>query len=93
MICTILKGVHEQMENPIEEITPANDECEETPAVETTESTENEIEPVCPPEQIKILPSTNDDTNNILPEKQDEKPSNSCKITRIEINIQVKTLN
>ena len=73
------------MEKPSEEITQPNDECEETPAADTTGSMVNETESLFPPDDVKMPSLTNSDTNNILPEKRDEKTTKSRKRATIEV--------
>merc|ERR1719412_666402 len=68
-------AVPEAMEKPSEEIAQPNDECEETPAADTTAPMVNETE--CLPDDVKIPSLTNGDTSNILPEKREEKTTKS----------------
>jgi hypothetical protein len=60
-----------------EEVVPSIDVCEEMPVPDVTESTENQVESVCPTEGEETLPLSEDGTKDELPEKTESKDSTS----------------
>ena len=66
-----------------EEAVPSNDVCEEMPVPDVTESTENQVESVCPTEGEETLPLSEDGTKEALPEKTESKDSTSSKMKHI----------